>query len=52
MKIINTTGKRKTAIARAVLKEGSGIIRINSILLDNYSTEMYRTKIMEPIILA
>lgn len=52
MKIINTTGKRKTAIARAVLKEGSGIIRINSVLLDNYSTEMYRTKIMEPLILA
>lgn len=52
MKIINTTGKRKTAIARAVLKEGVGIIRINSILLDNYSTEMYRTKIMEPLILA
>jgi len=52
MKIINTTGKRKTAIARAVLKEGKGIIRINSILLDNYSTEMYRNKIMEPIILA
>ena len=52
MKIINTTGKRKTAIARAVLKEGAGIIRINSILLDNYSTDMYRTKIMEPLILA
>ncbi|MBI2499806.1 30S ribosomal protein S9 [Candidatus Woesearchaeota archaeon] len=52
MKVINTTGKRKTAIARAVLKEGSGIIRVNSILLDNYSTDMYRTKIMEPLMLA
>ncbi len=52
MKIINTTGKRKTAIARATLTEGKGIIRINSVLLDNYSTDLYRTKIMEPLILA
>jgi len=36
MKIINTSGKRKRAIARATLKEGKGIVRINSQLLDIY----------------
>lgn len=49
--IINTTGKRKTAIARAVIRKGSGIVRINSIPLTIYSPEMARLKIMEPLIL-
>ncbi|MEM2943454.1 MAG: 30S ribosomal protein S9 [Methanomassiliicoccales archaeon] len=49
--IINTTGKRKTAIARAVIRKGSGIVRINSIPLNIYSPEMARLKIMEPLIL-
>lgn len=52
MKIINTSGKRKSAIARATLKEGKGIIRINSKNLDIYSPKMYRMKIMEPLMLA
>ncbi len=52
MKIINTSGKRKTAIARAVLKEGKGIIRINSKNLETYSPKMYQMKIMEPLLLA
>ena len=52
MKLINTTGKRKTAIARAVLKPGKGIVRINSRLLDIYEPKMYKMKIQEPLILA
>lgn len=44
---IHTSGKRKTAIARATLKKGEGIIRINGLLLDNYSTLNRRMKIME-----
>ena len=35
-KVINTSGKRKTAIARATLKEGSGRVRVNSVPLEIY----------------
>lgn len=52
MKIIHVSGKRKRAIARATLKEGKGVVRINNYLLDNYKPEMYKMKIMEPLLLA
>lgn len=52
IKTIITSGKRKTAIARATLKPGKGKIRINSILLDNYGTRLSRMKLQEPLILA
>ncbi|HOB17377.1 MAG TPA: 30S ribosomal protein S9 [Candidatus Methanoculleus thermohydrogenotrophicum] len=50
-KIINTSGKRKTAIARATLKPGNGRIRINSVPLEIYGTELMRMKIAEPLLL-
>ena len=50
-KIINTSGKRKTAIARATLKPGNGRVRINSVLLEVYGTELTRMKIAEPLLL-
>ncbi len=50
-KIINTSGKRKTAIARATVKVGKGIVRINSVPLDKYGTELVRMKISEPLLL-
>jgi len=52
MKNIISIGKRKRAIARAVLREGKGFVRINSVLLDVYEPELARMKIMEPLILA
>lgn len=52
MKPIHFSGKRKRAIARATLKEGKGVIRINNQLLDVYAPEMCKMKIMEPLILA
>ncbi|MBS3108396.1 30S ribosomal protein S9 [Candidatus Woesearchaeota archaeon] len=52
MKIINTSGKRKRAIARATLKEGKGIVRINSQLLDIYQPELAKMRIMEPLVLS
>lgn len=52
MKIINTSGKRKTAIARATLKEGKGRVRINSVPLEVYGSEIIRMKISEAIALA
>jgi len=52
MKIINTSGKRKTAIARATLREGKGRIRINSVPLEVYGNEIIRMKIFEALALA
>jgi small subunit ribosomal protein S9 len=52
MKAIHKNGKRKTSIAKATMKEGKGIIRINSTLLENHTPEIARMKIMEPLILA
>ena len=51
-KILLLSGKRKTAIARAVIREGKGRIRINKIPLEIYQPELARWKIMEPILLA
>jgi small subunit ribosomal protein S9 len=50
-KIVNTSGKRKTAIARATFRAGNGIVRINSVPLEVYPNEMVRMKIAEPLIL-
>ncbi len=52
MKTINTIGKRKLAVARAVVKPGKGIIRINSKNLDNYQPKLCRLRILEPIMMA
>lgn len=49
---VNTSGKRKTAIARAVVKEGTGKVTINKTPLDLYTPELARLKIMEPLGLA
>ncbi len=51
-KAILVTGKRKTAIARAMLEPGSGRITINNFPLDVISPEVARYKILEPILLA
>jgi small subunit ribosomal protein S9 len=50
--VINTTGKRKEAVARAVIKKGDGKIRINSVPIDVFTPELARVKIMEPLNLA
>jgi len=52
VKIIITSGKRKTAVARAILKPGKGRVYINNIPLEFYPIEMARWKIMEPLLLA
>lgn len=52
MKSIVTSGKRKTAIARATLKQGSGKVTINNIALEAYEPEMARLKLKEPFLLA
>lgn len=52
VEIVHCSGKRKTSIARATLKKGKGVIRINSVLLSVYHPELAKEKIMEPLILA
>ena len=52
VRVVNVSGKRKHAIARAAAREGSGVIRINHLLLDYYQPEMSRLKIQEPVIIA
>jgi small subunit ribosomal protein S9 len=51
VKIINTSGKRKTAVARAVVQEGTGKIRINKVPLEVMVPELAKLKIMEPLVL-
>lgn len=50
-KVINTSGKRKTAIARATFSEGKGRVRINSVPLEIFRTEVIRMKVSEPLLL-
>lgn len=49
---IHTSGKRKHAIARATLKPGKGVVRINSQNLEVYNPLIARSKIMEALQLA
>jgi small subunit ribosomal protein S9 len=51
-KIINTSGKRKTAIARATVQKGKGLIKINKKPVEIYEPEIARWKILEPINIA
>jgi small subunit ribosomal protein S9 len=51
-KVIHTSGKRKTAIARGKIREGKGRVRINKYPMEYYNTELARLKIKEPLILA
>ncbi|MHC1584821.1 MAG: 30S ribosomal protein S9 [Candidatus Syntropharchaeia archaeon] len=48
-RIVNTSGKKKTAIARATIKEGKGRIRINKKPLEIIQPEIAKMKISEPI---
>ena len=49
-KIILTSGKRKTAVARATVRAGSGRIRINNVPLQIFEPKIARDKIMEPLL--
>jgi small subunit ribosomal protein S9 len=51
-KVIHTSGKRKTAIARGKFREGKGRIRVNKKPVELYDPELARLKINEPLTLA
>jgi len=50
MRILLTSGKRKTAIARATVRPGRGRVRINNIPLEIFEPKVARDKIMEPLL--
>ncbi|WP_297476894.1 30S ribosomal protein S9 [Thermococcus sp.] len=52
MKVIQTAGKRKTAIARATIREGKGRVRINHKPVEIIEPEIARFTVMEPLVLA
>ncbi len=52
MKVLQVSGKRKRAVARARLKDGKGVIRLNTLALDGVSPELVKLMIMEPVMLA
>ncbi len=50
--IYNVSGKRKTAVARATIRRGTGNIVINNRDLYDIQPEMYRMRMMEPLLIA
>lgn len=48
-KALVVSGKRKTAIARATVRQGMGRIRINNVPLEIYEPEIARKKMREPL---
>ncbi|MBS7633962.1 30S ribosomal protein S9 [Candidatus Bathyarchaeota archaeon] len=49
-KVLVVSGKRKTAIAKATVKPGTGRIRVNNVPVEIYEPEVARLKILEPLI--
>lgn len=52
MSTVVASGKRKSAIARATIREGKGRVRVNKRPVEVIEPEMVRIKIMEPLLLA
>jgi small subunit ribosomal protein S9 len=51
-RILLVTGKRKTAIARAIIRPGSGVVIVNGIPLTTFTPEIARAKISEALVLS
>ena len=51
-KVVNMSGKRKTAVARATVKKGKGRVRVNSQPIEILQPELARRKALEPLIIA
>ncbi len=52
VKVVTSSGKKKTAIARSTVKKGKGKIRINKKPLEIYEPEFARLKILEAVMLS
>jgi len=51
-KVLLTSGKRKTAVARATVRTGKGRVRVNNIPVEIFEPLIARDKILEPLRLA
>ena len=51
-KILLTSGKRKTAVARDTVRAGRGRVRVNSVPVEIFEPPIARDKILEPLRLA
>ncbi len=51
MKMVYTHGKKRNAIANAVVQEGNGTITVNRIPIQNIEPKTLRVKIFEPILI-
>ena len=51
-KSVESSGKRKTAVARASVKAGKGRVRVNSEPIEILQQSLARRKAMEPLIIA
>jgi small subunit ribosomal protein S9 len=49
--VVLATGKRKEAIARATIRKGRGLVRINDRPLELVEPELVRFKIQEPLLM-
>ncbi len=50
--VTNTSGKKKTAVARATVSDGEGRVRINAQPVELVEPEMSRLKMLEPFRIA
>jgi small subunit ribosomal protein S9 len=47
--LVQTSGKRKRAVARCTIRKGSGLVRVNRRPLEVYEPYLARQKIQEPL---
>jgi len=52
MRVLLTSGKRKTAIARATIRPGMGRVRVNNMPIEILEPKIARDRVMEPLLLA
>jgi small subunit ribosomal protein S9 len=50
--VTNTSGKKKTAIARATIRDGTGKVRVNSQPVELVEPELAQLKMLEPFRIA
>jgi small subunit ribosomal protein S9 len=50
--VTNTSGKKKTAIARATVREGQGRVRLDGVPVELVDPELARLKMLEPFRIA
>lgn len=48
---VQTFGRKKTAVAVALVKSGKGNFRVNGLPLDQLTPEILRTKVYEPLLM-